>query len=39
MLQTPALKPLASTLIQTAKLNTVDPHTWLAWILRRIAGI
>jgi hypothetical protein len=28
---------IAFTLIQTAKLNGVDPQVWLAWVLDRIA--
>ncbi len=28
---------IAFTLIETAKLNTVDPQAWLTWVLERIA--
>ena len=28
---------IAFTLIETAKLNRVDPQTWLTWVLERIA--
>jgi len=28
---------IAFTLIETAKLNGVDPQAWLAWVLDRIA--
>ena len=28
---------IAFTLIQTAKLNNVDPQAWLSWVLARIA--
>jgi transposase len=28
---------IAFTLIETAKLNGVDPHAWLTWVLARIA--
>lgn len=28
---------IASTLIETAKLNDVDPQAWLTWVLGRIA--
>ena len=27
---------IAFTLIETAKLNGVDPQAWLAWVLDRI---
>ena len=35
----PALFPaaIAFTLIETAKLNGVDPQAWLTWVLARIA--
>lgn len=29
---------IAFTLIETAKLNKVDPQAWLTWVLERIAG-
>ena len=29
---------IAFTLIETAKLNKVDPQAWLTWILDRIAA-
>ena len=29
---------IAYTLIQTAKLNSVDPQAWLTWVLAQIAG-
>ncbi len=29
---------IAYTLIETAKLNGVDPQAWLSWVLERIAG-
>jgi len=28
---------IAYTLIETAKLNTVDPQAWLTWVLDQIA--
>lgn len=28
---------IAFTLIETAKLNTVDPQAWLTWVLGQIA--
>ncbi len=28
---------IAYTLIETAKLNGVDPQAWLTWVLARIA--
>ncbi len=28
---------IAFTLIQTAKLNNVDPQAWLTWVLAQIA--
>lgn len=28
---------IAYTLIETAKLNNVDPQAWLTWVLDRIA--
>ncbi len=28
---------IAYTLIETAKLNNVDPQAWLTWVLERIA--
>ena len=28
---------IAFTLIETAKLNKVDPQTWLTWVLAKIA--
>lgn len=28
---------IAYTLIETAKLNSVDPQAWLTWVLGRIA--
>jgi transposase len=28
---------IAVTLIETAKLNKVDPQAWLIWVLQRIA--
>ena len=28
---------VAFTLIETAKLNNVDPHAWLTWVLAQIA--
>ena len=28
---------IAFTLIETAKLNKVDPQAWLMWVLERIA--
>ena len=28
---------IAFTLIETAKLNCVDPQAWLTWVLARIA--
>ena len=28
---------IAFTLIETAKLNKVDPQAWLTWVLARIA--
>lgn len=28
---------IAFTLIETAKLNKVDPQAWLTWVLERIA--
>ena len=28
---------IAYTLIETAKLNNVDPQAWLTWVLGRIA--
>nr|WP_244283464.1 transposase domain-containing protein [Pseudovibrio sp. Tun.PSC04-5.I4] len=28
---------IANTLIQTAKLNNVDPQAWLTWVLAQIA--
>lgn len=28
---------IAFTLIETAKLNKVDPQTWLTWVLAQIA--
>ena len=28
---------IAFTLIETAKLNNVDPQAWLTWVLARIA--
>ena len=28
---------IAFTLIETAKLNNVDPQAWLTWVLERIA--
>ena len=28
---------IAFTLIETAKLNKVDPQAWLTWVLGRIA--
>lgn len=28
---------IAYTLIETAKLNNVDPQAWLTWVLARIA--
>ena len=28
---------IAYTLIETAKLNKVDPQAWLTWVLGRIA--
>ena len=28
-----------ATLIETAKLNDVNPHTWLADTLQRLAGV
>jgi hypothetical protein len=28
---------IAYTLIETAKLNKVDPQAWLTWVLERIA--
>ena len=27
---------IAYTLIETAKLNGIDPQAWLAWVLERI---
>jgi transposase len=29
---------IALTLMETAKLNKVDPKAWLTWVLERIAG-
>ena len=29
---------IAYTLIETAKLNDVNPQAWLTWVLARIAG-
>ena len=28
---------IAYTLIETAKMNSVDPEAWLSWVLDRIA--
>ena len=28
---------IAYTLIETAKLNDVDPQAWLTWVLERVA--
>jgi len=28
---------IAFTLIETAKLNQIDPQAWLTWVLERIA--
>ena len=28
---------IAFTLIETAKLNGVDPQAWLTWVLERVA--
>lgn len=28
---------IAFTLIETAKLNKVDPKAWLTWVLERVA--
>ena len=28
---------IAYTLIETAKLNSVDPQAWLTWVLERVA--
>jgi transposase len=28
---------IAFTLIETAKLNKVDPQAWLTWVLERVA--
>ena len=30
-------KAIAFTLIETAKLNDVDPQAWLTWVLAHIA--
>ncbi len=29
---------ISFTLMETAKLNKVDPQAWLTWVLERIAG-
>jgi transposase len=29
---------IALPLMETAKLNKVDPQAWLTWVLKRIAG-
>lgn len=30
-------RAIASTVIETAKLNGIDPQAWLTWVLGRIA--
>jgi transposase len=33
-----AAPPCAYTMIETAKMNNVDPEAWLAWVLERLPG-